>query len=112
MRKRAKVDANQPEIVEALRKCGCTVLHLHAVGGGCPDILVGFRKVNVLVEIKDGSKPPSKRNLTPDQEDFFASWRGQASVVSSVAEAMELVGVYGDSVAGPAPEIFNGRVTK
>lgn len=37
----AKVDKNQPEIVEALRAEGAVVQHLHAVGVGCPDLLVG-----------------------------------------------------------------------
>ena len=60
----AKVDANQVEIVEELRKAGCTVQHLHQVGKGCPDILVGYMHMNILMEIKDGEKPPSKKVLT------------------------------------------------
>ena len=50
----ARVDANQPVIVAALRAIGATVQHLHAVGQGCPDILVGYDGVNFLMEIKDG----------------------------------------------------------
>jgi hypothetical protein len=42
MRRIARVDKNQAEIVSALRKAGARVLHLHQHGEGCPDILVGF----------------------------------------------------------------------
>jgi hypothetical protein len=41
MRIRAKVDTNQKSIVAALRKCGFQVAHLHQLGKGVPDILVG-----------------------------------------------------------------------
>ena len=44
------VDANQPEIVAALRAAGATVQHLHEVGQGCPDILAGFRGRNYLID--------------------------------------------------------------
>lgn len=44
------VDANQPEIVAALHAVGATVQHLHEVGHGCPDILVGFRGKNYLID--------------------------------------------------------------
>jgi hypothetical protein len=61
------------------------------VGDGWPDIVVGFRGKNWLLEIKDGSKPPSKRKLTAEQEQFVAYWRGQWACVKSEAEAIELV---------------------
>ena len=64
MRRAAAVDANQSEIVAALRKAGVTVTPLHQVGGGCPDLLCGFRGVNTLLEVKDHAKPPSARKLT------------------------------------------------
>ena len=37
----SRVDSNQPEIVATLRGMGCSVQHLHAVGKGVPDLLVG-----------------------------------------------------------------------
>lgn len=36
-RRKARVDANQSEVVAAFRAAGATVQHLHMVGGGCPD---------------------------------------------------------------------------
>ena len=91
MRRVAKVDANQAEIVEALRAIGATVQHLHMVGRGCPDLLVGFRGLNWLLEIKDGSKPPSRRRLTPDEKEWISGWAGTTIVVLSVEEAIEVL---------------------
>lgn len=93
MARARKVDANQQEIISALRAIGCTVLPLHTVGSGCPDLLVGRCGVNYLLEIKDGKKPPSCRKLTKDQVDFHAMWRGQVAVVTSVNEAFKAVGM-------------------
>ena len=92
MRRAAKVDANQPEIVAALRAVGATVQPLHAVGKGCPDILVGLQGRNWLIEIKDGAKRPSERTLTPDQVEWHRVWRGQVSVAESVEDALKIVG--------------------
>jgi len=91
MRRQARVDANQAEIVEALRKIGASVQPLHAVGQGCPDLLVGWRGIVSLLEVKDGSKPPSARKLTEDQVKWHAEWRGQVAVVENVEQAIEAI---------------------
>jgi hypothetical protein len=88
MRRAAAVDANQAEIVADLRKIGCSVQPLHAVGKGCPDLLVGYRGSNVLLEVKDGQKPPSDRYLTAAQVKWHRDWRGAVAVVTSFDEAM------------------------
>ena len=93
--RRARVDDNQREVVASLRGMGCTVQHLHAVGQGCPDILVGFRNRNFLIEIKDGSKPPSARKLKPQQQEWHDAWKGQVATVNNLDEAKSVVGVYG-----------------
>lgn len=92
-RRAAKVDANQKQIVKALRDAGATVQHLHAVGAGCPDLLVGFRGINYLMEVKDGHKPPSARKLTDDQVTWHRDWRGNAHVVKSITEALAVLGL-------------------
>ena len=46
-----KVDANQAAIVKALREYGCSVTHLHRVGDGCPDLLVGINLRTGLAEV-------------------------------------------------------------
>lgn len=91
MRRAAKVDANQADIVKALRQAGASVLCLHRVGQGCPDLLVGKNEVNLLMEIKDGSLPASWRTLSPDEAEFFTTWRGQVKLVKSVEEALEVL---------------------
>ncbi|WEI20103.1 hypothetical protein PY247_10500 [Acinetobacter proteolyticus] len=58
---------------------------------GCPDLLVGFRGVNWLLEIKDGQKVKSARKLTPDQVEWHESWRGRVYIVESVDQAISLL---------------------
>jgi hypothetical protein len=86
-----RIDANQREIVAACRACGATVLILSNVGKGCPDLLIGYHGVNYLVEIKDGSKPPSQQKLTPAERLFFDSWRGKAFIIRTVNDAIRLL---------------------
>lgn len=92
MRRAAKVDANQDQIVVALRAAGASVNSLAPVGKGLPDLLVGFRGTNYLLECKDGNKPPSARELTPDQIEWHLNWRGHAVVVTSADEALAAIG--------------------
>ena len=91
MRRAAKVDRNHTEIVHALTSIGATVQDLSAVGQGCPDILVGFRGRNVLLEIKDGKAPPSARRLNERQKRWHIWWKGQVTVVCSAEEAIAVV---------------------
>jgi hypothetical protein len=92
MRRAAKIDANQSEVVDALRKIGCSVTLLAAVGDGVPDLLVGYRSRTIMLEVKDGRKPPSARRLTPDQERWHSAWRGgPVWTVTSAQQAVEIM---------------------
>ena len=93
MRRAAKVDRNQPEIVAALRQLGCTVQPLHAVGEGCPDLMVGWQGKTYALEVKDGLRAPSDRKLTPAQVNWHRDWRGHVATVNSVREALEAIGI-------------------
>ena len=93
MQKISRVDENQPEIVKALRQAGATVQSLAAVGKGCPDLLVAYRGQNYLVEVKDGNKPPSARQLTPDQQKWHSTWGSPVHVVKNTAEALNVIGI-------------------
>jgi Holliday junction resolvase len=87
----AKVDANQREIVQTLRNMGASVQPLHTVGQGVPDLLVAIAGFNVLIEVKDGEKPPSQQKLTPDQIDWHSKWKAPVYIVNSVAQVIDLV---------------------
>ena len=88
VRRAARVDAVQSEIVKALRSVGGKVLHLHQVGGGCPDLLVWGRGRTFLVEVKSPGEQINKL-----QAEFIAAWPGEIHVVNSPEQAVKaLVG--------------------
>lgn len=91
MRRAARIDANHSEVVAALRKAGCSVVSLAAVGAGVPDLAVGIGGKNFLIEVKDGRKPPSARKLTDDEQAFMIAWKGQYAVVESAEQAIAVV---------------------
>ena len=91
MRRRARIDANQPAIVKALREAGASVLHLHELGHGKPDICVGWRGKNYLFEIKDPTKPPNQRALTEDEKAVHLAWSGQIAVIETAEEAIKIL---------------------
>lgn len=105
MRRAAKIDANQPEIISALEAAGCKVLSLAACGKGVPDLLVlpnfvlyhdrnwcedcDRPALPYLLEVKN----PAGRgtSLTPDQVKFHAEW--PVTVVTTPEEALKAVGL-------------------
>lgn len=91
MRKRARKDDNHNLIAQTFVQCGLSVADTSALGDGFADMVVGLARINVLVEVKDGAKPPSARKLTKDEQDFHANWRGWIVVVKSVDDALALV---------------------
>lgn len=94
MRRAARIDANQEQVVSALRAAGATVQSLAGVGVGVPDLLVGYQGKTLLLEVKDGKKPPSERRLTEDQVKWHGAWRGgPLAVVDGVDAALRVLGV-------------------
>jgi hypothetical protein len=86
-----KIDANQNEVVAALRRIpGCSVAITSMVGQGFPDLVVGYKGRNYLIELKDGSKPPSARKLTPDEERFHQKWTGDVWVCKDINEVLQI----------------------
>lgn len=83
MRRAAKRDIAEKPIVEALRRIGADVCRLDEP---C-DLLVGYKRRNVLIEVKS-----SGGTLTKRQKDFFASWRGEAYIVQTVDQAIKAIG--------------------
>lgn len=86
MRKAARVDANQSEIVSTLRAAGAYVWII-----GLPvDLLVGYNNQMYLVEVKNGSK----KHLTKLQQDFFANWTGGGlHRIDGPNDALRMIGV-------------------
>jgi hypothetical protein len=76
-----RADGNQAEIVAALRRIGVSVLDTHLVGGGCPDLVVGYRCVTRLLELKQPG-----RDLEPHQREWHAAWRGSPVIVARTVE--------------------------
>ena len=82
-----KVDNNQLDIVKAFRSMGATVLNLSAVGKGCPDLLIGYKNISVLVEVKSKTG-----KFTEPQLKFMEQWKGGAvNRIDSVDGAIRLI---------------------
>ena len=86
-----RVDRNQVEIVKAFRQAGCSVLVMSSLGKGAPDIAVGRFGKTFFFEIKDGSKPPSSRKLTPSEVKFKDEWRGHYGIINSLDDVTKFV---------------------
>ena len=86
IRRAARVDANQSQIVSALRTAGAYVWII-----GLPvDLLVGYKNHTFLVEIKDGPK----KSLTALQADFFENWSGSTLArIDGPEAALRMIGV-------------------
>ena len=87
MRRAAKVDKNQAEIVAALRRAGVKVCSLARCGGGIPDLLAhraghGF----ALIECKT-----KHGDLTPAQRAWHALW--PVHICRTPEEALRAVGL-------------------
>lgn len=72
MRRAARTDANKAEIVAALRAAGAYVFDLRLP----LDLLVGYAGKTLILELKDGRKPPSAQAHTELQARFFREWIG------------------------------------
>jgi hypothetical protein len=88
MRRAAKVDANQDQIVSALRASGATVQSLAQVGKGCPDLLVSYGGQLYLMEVKSGKGEPNELQLK-----WHATWDSEVYVVYGPDEALSVIGV-------------------
>ena len=90
-----RIDANQTEIVSCIRQIGATVQDLSTVGGGCPDIIVGYKKVNYFFEIKTKQGKLNKRQIK-----WHDHWQGQVHVIRDEMEAFEIMRVDLSSYEG------------
>jgi Holliday junction resolvase len=87
VRRAAKVDANQEQVVSALRAAGATVQSLAAIGKGCPDLLVAFRQAMYLLEVKAG-----KGKANEMQQKWHIEWNAPVFVVYGAEDALKAIG--------------------
>jgi len=91
MRRAARRDDNERDVIAALIKVGCTVQAL-TQGDGVPDLLVGVPSGRLIViEVKDGSKAPSQRRLTEKELAWHHKWAAfPVFIVENVEQAVKL----------------------
>jgi hypothetical protein len=82
MRRAARTDNNQHELVEALKKIGARCYYIKEP----VDLVVGFRGRSILLEVKQPGKAPSK-----EQREFIESWPGEIHVCHTIDEAISAV---------------------
>lgn len=90
MRRAARVDVNQKEIVTELRNLGYCVAITSQLGNGFPDIVVGYRGVNLMFEIK----ATVKDKLTEHEKAFHDDWKGSVFTITSASEVRRLFEDY------------------
>jgi len=93
LRRKAKRDVNEGGIVDGLRQIGATVDRINEED--LPDLLVGFRGKNFLIEIKAPSGPRggvSGRTLSTGQLKWAMGWRGQIDMARDLDEALRIIG--------------------
>lgn len=83
-RRAAKIDANQNEIVKALRDIPNVSVYLDV-----DDILVGYKGVSYWYEIKASVKS----SLQPVQTKLLAEWKGHYKIVWSLDMILEDIGI-------------------
>jgi hypothetical protein len=87
MRRAAKVDANQDQIVSALRAAGASVQSLAAIGKGCPDLMVARAGSVWLMEVKHGKGKPNDL-----QTKWHIAWNAPVHVVYGPEDALKAIG--------------------
>jgi len=90
VRRAARRDDGEREIIDALRKAGAYVKQVN--DEGLADLLVWHGGRTLILEVKDGRKPPSARKLTEAEQKFHNEWPGDnLFIVKSVEEALAVI---------------------
>ncbi len=94
--RRVNRDRNHAGIVNEITQHNISVLDLAAVGGGCPDLLIGFKtvsgnRINILVELKSSSTA----NIRPIQAEFNREWNGLSTIVWDAESVLHICRHHG-----------------
>jgi hypothetical protein len=89
-------DANHEAIVLELRQLGATVLETHALGDDAPDLVVGYRGITALVELKSGDRVLGRAHVTQRrkrerlerQRAYLDAWAGGLAFIAETTEAI------------------------
>ena len=101
-RRAARRDQNEPGIIKALRAVGATVVQVSEKG--FPDLVVGYRGVTHLLEVKMPGK-----GLTPDQERWIQGWRGSnVWIAETPFDALRSIGAHEVQWPGETATVENG----
>jgi hypothetical protein len=94
MRRAAAIDKNQPAIIEALRRTGAHVTITSQLKNAF-DLIVVYKGVVYICEVKDGNLAPSSKKLTEGELGCKASVEragGTYYVIGSINEALHMIG--------------------
>lgn len=86
MRRAARRDENHGSIKAAFQALDMSVLDIASTPCGF-DLVVGYKTQAILVEVKDGEKPPSARKLTDNEALAHFKWQGPKAIVTNVGDA-------------------------
>lgn len=91
IRRRARPDANQAQLVAELRARGYAVSDLSSIGGGCPDLFISKDGRAMLVEVKNAAARGGRKRGASDAEKLArqAAWRERHPGVCVVAFTVE-----------------------
>jgi hypothetical protein len=90
MRRAARIDANQTEIVAALLDAGASVYFIKLP----VDLLVGYGGKTALVEVKNPNSRYGRAGLNANQASWLSTWQGgTVATVDSVEAAQRLLEV-------------------
>lgn len=98
MRRAARIDVNQPELVAKARSLGADWVHTHQLGDGKPDGFLGLENLYFACEIKS-----EKGTLTEAQERAFAAMRSRPRIVRTpedIEAAVEALKRYHEAIRG------------
>ena len=111
MKRAARIDENQNEIVKGLRSFGATVLILSQIKNAF-DILVGFRGKLFIMEIKNPKMPLSKRGLTDGEDKCRRDFENVGVpyyVVLDIEQAIKIIDI--EEIKLTQDELLNRQLT-
>ena len=87
-----RVDANQATLVREFQAHGASVLLMHSLGGGAPDLAVGVGGRNHFVEVKNKDTSYGRAGLSESQRKWNRRWNGEPmEPCASVEDALRLL---------------------